>query len=133
MVDALQRREGLGVRVLVVEDEAMVAMLIEDMLLDCGCSVVIAGRLDVGLEQLEKETFDFAILDLNLGGQWTYPIADVLMKRQIPFVFATGYGASLLEGAYAKVPTLQKPFQQADVIRVMQSLAQNRNEDPSIP
>ena len=107
-------------RVLVVEDEAMVAMLIEDMLIDCGCGAVsVAGRMDQARQKLDSDTYDFAILDLNLSGEWTYPLADKLLEKGTPFVFATGYGSTLLEGVYASVPTLQKPFQLEDVERVL--------------
>lgn len=112
------------VRVLVVEDEIMVAMLIEDMLLDYGCTdIAVCNRFSQALAQAESESFDFAILDLNLEGELTYPVADALLDRGTPFVFATGYGSSMLEGRYAEIPTLQKPFQSEDVERVLNSFA----------
>ena len=111
-------------RVLVVEDEVLVAMLIEDMLLDSGCeSVEICGRMDAALTRLAEASFDFVILDLNLEGEFTYPVADHLIERKIPFVFATGYGASMLLGAYADIPALQKPFQMEDIERVIREVS----------
>jgi len=94
----------------------MIAMLIEDMLLDIGCAAVeVAGRMDAALRLAEEGDFDFVILDVNLDGTPSYPIADVLGKRGIPVIFATGYGVGGLETAYAGAPTLQKPFMRADL------------------
>jgi CheY-like chemotaxis protein len=100
-------------RVLLVEDEAMIAMLVEDMLEDLGHELVtVASRLDAALAAAKTGAIDVAILDLNLGGVLTYPVADALAERGIPFVFATGYGSSGLKDAYADRPALQKPFVQ---------------------
>jgi CheY-like chemotaxis protein len=100
-----------GCRVLLVEDEAMIAMLVEDMLEDLGHELVaVATRLEDAIAAAGNEAVDVAILDLNLGGALTYPAADVLAERGIPFIFATGYGSGGLKDAYAGRPTLQKPF-----------------------
>jgi CheY-like chemotaxis protein len=98
-------------KALVVEDEAMVAMLIEDMLVELGCEVVaVAGKLAPALEKAETLQIDFAVLDINLGGHMTYPVADVLIARGVPFVFATGYGGIGLAEGYGEMLTVQKPF-----------------------
>lgn len=103
-------------RVLVVEDEALVAMLVEDILTDLGHEVAaVAGRLAVAEQAARDLAIDLAIIDLNLNGERTYPIAEILEQRGIPFVFATGYGAAGLEGRWAHVPALQKPFQPEDL------------------
>src|SRR6185295_15398151 len=82
-----------GLRVLVVEDEMMVSMLIEDMLSDLGCTVVgPASRLDEALELAKADGIDCAVLDVNLGGQPIFPLADLLRQMGRPFAFATGYG-----------------------------------------
>ena len=100
-----------GRRVLLVEDEAMIAMLVEDMLEDLGHELItVAARLEDAVAAAGNETIDLAILDLNLGGVLTYPAADALAERGIPFIFATGYGSGGLKEAYAARPTLQKPF-----------------------
>jgi CheY-like chemotaxis protein len=100
-----------GRRILLVEDEAMIAMLVEDMLEDLGHALVrVATRLEEAVAAAEIESVDLAILDLNLGGTLTYPAADVLAERGIPFIFATGYGSGGLKEAYSAQPTLQKPF-----------------------
>jgi CheY-like chemotaxis protein len=111
-----------GVRVFLVEDEALVAMLMEDMLTDHGCSVVAtAPRLDEALAHAQDLTleFDVAVLDLNLAGENTFSVASALEKRGIPFVFATGYGAGGLPPEWRGRPTLQKPFSASDVTTVL--------------
>lgn len=111
-----------GRRVLLVEDESLVAMLAEDMLLDLGCEVVIAMRLEQALRNLQAETFDLAVLDVNLGDARSYPVADKLFERCIPFLFATGYGAAGVEPAYRTVPVMQKPYQKDDLETLLQHL-----------
>jgi CheY-like chemotaxis protein len=108
--------------VLLVEDEMMVAMLVEDMLSDFGCEIVgPVGRIDEALAAAEAGGVDVAILDVNLNGKETYPVADALTAKGIPFVFATGYGAAGLRDGYKDRPTLQKPFQQRELARVLAS------------
>ena len=70
----------------------------------------MATHLDEAIASVRYEAVDLAILDLNLGGVLTYPAADVLVKRGIPFIFATGYGSGGLKEGYSARPTLQKPF-----------------------
>lgn len=101
-----------GRRVLLVEDESLVAMLAEDMLLELGCEVVLAMRLDQAVAQARSQPFDLAVLDVNLGESNSYPVADLLFERGIPFVFATGYGSAGLDTDYRGVPVMQKPYQQ---------------------
>lgn len=100
-----------GLRVLVVEDEAMVAMMIEDILIDLGCVVVgpVAG-VSAALRLLEAEPVDAAVLDVNLSGEKVFPVADRLAARGVPFLFSTGYGASGLEARHLDRPVLQKPY-----------------------
>ncbi len=104
-----------GRRVLLVEDESMVAMLAEDMLLDLGCDVVVAMRLDRAVALARTERFDLAVLDVNLGDARSYPIADVLFENGTPFLFASGYGQKGLDAAYQAVPVMQKPYQAAQM------------------
>jgi CheY-like chemotaxis protein len=102
-----------GLRLLVVEDEAMIAMAMEDMLTDLGCIVVdVAGSLAQALNRLDglADGLDGAILDVNLGGGETvYPVADALAVRGVPFIFATGYGAGGLDQRYRHTQILAKP------------------------
>lgn len=98
-------------RVLVVEDEAMISMLLEDMILDLGAETVgPAGRLDQALLLALQADFDVGLLDINVDGRVVYPVADVLSHREIPFIFATGYDARDLPQRFAGCPTLTKPF-----------------------
>jgi CheY-like chemotaxis protein len=99
-------------RVLVVEDELMIRMLLEDMLGELGYTVAAeAGHLDEALEATKTAEFDLAILDVNLDGQPISPVADALVARGTPFVFATGYGERGLPEPYRDRPMLKKPFQ----------------------
>jgi CheY-like chemotaxis protein len=101
-----------GKRVLVVEDELMIRMLLQDMLTDLGCTLAgEAGRIDEALALAKQSDFDVAILDVNLNGQPISPVVEILIERGLPFVFATGYGQRGVPEAYRKTPTLQKPFQ----------------------
>ncbi|MBV8687454.1 MAG: response regulator [Alphaproteobacteria bacterium] len=103
-------------RVLVVEDEMLVAMNIEDMLLDLGHEVAgIASRLAPALALAEDAAIDAAMLDVNLAGESSFPVADVLLGRGIPFFFATGYGLQGIEEPYRQHPVLQKPFRAGDL------------------
>ena len=112
-----------GLRVLVVEDEMMVSMLIEDMLTDLGCIVVgPAARLDEAIALTESEQIDCAVLDVNLGGQPIFPLADLLRAKGAPFAFATGYGDAGLRDVDRGSPVLQKPFREGDLARVLAEL-----------
>jgi CheY-like chemotaxis protein len=108
-----------GCRVLLVEDESLVAMLAEDMLLELGCKVVVAMRLDKALNHARTGHFDLAVLDVNLGDARSYPVADLLFERNTPFLFATGYGRQGLEAGYQTVPVLQKPYQAASLAHLL--------------
>ena len=109
-------------RVLVVEDEPMIRMLLDDMLRELGCTVAAeAGRMDEALDAVGKGDFDIAILDVNLNGETTAPVAEALAARGLPFVFATGYGPHHLPEAFRDRPTLKKPFQVDGLGRLLQS------------
>jgi CheY-like chemotaxis protein len=106
-----------GRTVLVVEDEAMIAMMLEDMLADLGCAVI--GPADGVAEALELATgpraIDVALLDVNLGGRPVFEVADVLTARQVPIVFSTGYGEAGLRERDQGAPILRKPFRSSDL------------------
>jgi CheY-like chemotaxis protein len=104
-----------GLRILVVEDEALVAMALEDMLDELGCVVVdVAGTVSRGVAIAGDAglPLDVAILDVNLGGEKVYPVAERLTERGVPFVFCTGYGLSGISPSFAHVPTIAKPYSQ---------------------
>jgi CheY-like chemotaxis protein len=99
-------------RVLVVEDELMIRMLLEGMLTDLGHTVAAeAGEIGEAIKLAKEAKFDVAILDVNLNDKPITPVVEVLMKRGVPFVFASGYGQRGVPEVYRKNPTLQKPFQ----------------------
>src|SRR5215213_3855597 len=112
--DLMSRLASLkGLRVLVVEDETMVAMMVEDLLADLGCTVVdVAGTVRRALTIVTNEDviLDGAILDINIGGEKVFPVAEALATRGVPFVFATGYGTAGLDARFLGTPTLAKPF-----------------------
>jgi CheY-like chemotaxis protein len=119
--DTAELSELTGLKVLVVEDVLLVAEVISDGLEDRGCEVVgPAARLERGLELARAAPLDGAVLDLNLAGRSSLPIAEVLEDRGIPFVFVTGYDPETsLPPEYNGVPRLAKPFQ----IRALVELA----------
>jgi CheY-like chemotaxis protein len=101
----------------------MVSMLIEDMLTDLGCQVVgPASRLDEAMQLAATTELDCAVLDVNLGGQPIFPLADLLRERGRPFAFATGYGDAGLREVDRGTPVLQKPFREGDLARVLGEL-----------
>ncbi|HEX8444805.1 MAG TPA: response regulator [Allosphingosinicella sp.] len=111
-------------RVLIVEDEMLVAMNIEDMLLDLGHEVAgLAGRLAPALSLASEAELDLAMLDVNLAGEQSFPVADILIGRGIPFLFATGYGIKGIPEAYRDRPVLQKPFRAQDLGEALARIA----------
>ena len=118
-------------RVLVVEDEMMVAMLLEDMLDELGYSIVgPCAHIDEALKAARELEFDAALLDFNLNGKNTYPVAWTLRERKIPFLFATGYGSSILNHDFMGIPLLQKPFQRRDLEWALRRTLQQLKSDP---
>ena len=112
-----------GRRILVVEDEFLIRMLLEDMLTDLGYELVgVAGRVDEATEMAKSKDFDLAILDVNLDGHDVYPVADLIAKRGVPFMFVTGYGGRGLPDSYRGRPTLQKPFQLDELKKMLGQL-----------
>jgi CheY-like chemotaxis protein len=109
-------------RILIVEDEMLVAMNIEDMLLGLGHEVAgIAGRLAPALALAQEVEFDVAMLDVNLAGEPSFPVAGILRERGIPFLFATGYGIEGIHEDYRSAPVLQKPFRSRDLREALES------------
>ncbi len=101
-----------GDRVLVVEDEALVAIALRESLDELGFSVVgPCSRISEAVVELRHNRVDAAVLDINLGGDPVYPLAEILTAEKIPFVFVTGYGPEELDRRFAHVPVLQKPIE----------------------
>jgi len=112
-----------GRRILIVEDEAMVAMLIEDIVEEIGCTIVgPAARVAQALAVLEAGGVDAAVLDVNLNGEMSYPIADALAARGLPYVFVTGYGHAGLKPEYRDRPVIQKPFTRTSLERAIEGM-----------
>jgi CheY-like chemotaxis protein len=113
-----------GLRMLIVEDEALVAMLVEDMLSGLGCEIIdIVASVEQGLSLLAtgRGRIEAAILDVNLGGEKVFPVADALAELGIPFIFSTGYGRAGIEERFADRLVLAKPFQQAAVAELLRA------------
>jgi CheY-like chemotaxis protein len=110
-----------GRRILVVEDEMMIAMLVEDMLGELGCVVVgPANTLAEALELAGTESdLDAALLDVNLGGQPVFPVADAIRAKGVPSIFSTGYGDAGLRDVDRGAQVLQKPFRVGDLARAL--------------
>ena len=111
-----------GARIFVVEDESVITMLLQDMFEELNCEVVsLASRFQDALDKANTLSFEVAILDVNLNGQRTFPIAEALTARGLPFVFSTGYGAAAVPENFRGVPVLQKPFRIADLERAVRT------------
>ncbi len=106
--------------VFLVEDEVMIRMMVADMLEELGYRVAAeAGEINEALKLAQSTEFDFAILDVNVNGKVISPVAELIQARNLPFIFATGYGSSGLPEEYRDRPALQKPFQLETLARVI--------------
>jgi len=113
-----------GLHLLVVEDEAMVALMVEDILADLGCTAIeVAGTVAQGLAMVAdpRPPLDGAILDVNIGGEKVYPVAEALEAKGVPFIFATGYGIAGISEAFSHVPALAKPYEPRTLERLLAS------------
>lgn len=106
-----------GLKIIVIEDEALVALNLESMLEDLGCTVVGPFMRYAQAETMIERSADAdaAILDVNIGGQKVFPIAQKLVEKGVPIIFATGYGRAGLPEAWHDRPVLQKPYTEAEV------------------
>lgn len=124
-----------SLRLLVVEDEALVAMLVEDELIEAGATVLgIAPSVEDALERIEAACadggLDACLLDMNLGGRSALPVADRLAQRDVPFIFMTGYGDDLGQGGHVGVPTVRKPYDPEHLVHVLRRAALRRADGP---
>ena len=113
-------------RVLIIEDEMLIALMLQDMVSDAGFVVDgIATSLLAGIEHARTADVHLAILDINLNGEESYPIADILRARGVRMIFSTGYGAASLKPEYDLVPTLMKPYEQANLAAAIEAAFAN--------
>jgi CheY-like chemotaxis protein len=111
-------------RVLIVEDEVLIAMLLEELMERTGYEVVaVSSHLEEALELADTLTIDFAMLDINLNGKESFPVAEILRGRGIPFLFATGYGDSALASDFADVIVVEKPFNRDALRQALEKLS----------
>jgi CheY-like chemotaxis protein len=100
-----------GRSILIIEDEMLILMMIEDMLADLGCeSVAVASKIGQAIGLIDGQEFDTAMLDMNLNGIESYPIADALAARDVPYFFSTGYSLTNVKDGYRDQDVLKKPF-----------------------
>lgn len=112
-----------GRRILIVEDEFLVALDIERMVDEGGGSVVgPVATLDEALAKARDEPLDGAILDVNIGGRKVTPVVQVLRERGVPFILSTGYGPQAIDPEIADAPSLSKPFDERQVVALMQQV-----------
>jgi CheY-like chemotaxis protein len=118
-------------RVLIVEDEIVVALFLEDVLAEFGYPVAgVVSHLDDAMAR--EADYDFALLDVHINGRHVFDFADQLAARGIPFVFATGYGERGIPERHRGSPVLQKPFQPADLKRVLDDMAASWRDDKKV-
>jgi DNA-binding NtrC family response regulator len=109
--------------ILVVEDDVMIAMLLETVLAEAGYGIVgPAGRLDTALSAAREGIFDAALLDVNLAGEAVVPVADILTERNLPFAFVTGYDTGALPPQHRHRPFLRKPYRAQAVLAMLSLL-----------
>lgn len=123
-----------GKRVLVVEDEMMIMLSIEDVLCDLGCETLeVAATVDQALALIDAHLFDVAMLDVNLNGETSYPIADVLAARGVPFLFSTGYGQRGVDKRHGDRPVLAKPYRTAQLETLLAMLVTAGDPVAAVP
>ena len=108
----------MALSVLLVEDETLLRMMVAHMLEELGLKVVAeAGTLEAAVPLAKEGTFDLAILDVNLGGPNSLPVAEILSQRGIPFMFASGYSFGVIPAAFNDRPMLRKPFRLEEAVK----------------
>jgi len=124
--DATLVRPLEGRRLLLVEDEMILAMDLSDIVESFGCNVVVASRVVSAKSALLDGVFDAGVLDLNLAGEMAYPVADELDRRGVPYIFTTGYGADGIDAGYLSHAVLSKPYTTRDVLAALLKLPLGR-------
>lgn len=111
-----------GRTIFILEDELIIAFALEDMLADMGAEVLMASTLEEGLAHAAKDEIALAILDVNVAGHKSYPVAEALRGRGVPIVFATGYGDAEHPPEFAATPTLTKPYNKQQLMHAIEAL-----------
>ena len=129
---ANESRQGeAAARVLVVEDEALVALVLADQLSDMGlCVIGPCSNVTEAKTAVAESDFEVAILDVNLGGELVYPVADLLVSRGTPFVFVTGYGRESIDRRFAGVSVLEKPVERKALEEFFDHVTMRRAAEP---
>ena len=114
----------VGRRVLVVEDDFLVSLMTVDFLESIGCEVVgPAARLAAALQLAQSESLDAAVLDINLAGDIVWPVAEVLQRRDVPFIFLSAHPRlSEVPILFAAAPRLEKPLEQNRLLRQLSAI-----------
>ncbi|HEU4821601.1 MAG TPA: response regulator [Qipengyuania sp.] len=109
-------------KVLILEDELIIAFALEDMLADLGAEVLMASSLEEAFAQLAESEVSLAVLDVNVHGAKSYPVAEELAERGIPMIFATGYGDAEHPPHFSAAPTLTKPYSRQQLAEAIEAL-----------
>lgn len=109
-------------RILVVEDEMYMAMVLKDLLSEAGYQVFTAADMGTALDLIARESFDGAIVDVNLGGEHAYPVAETLRTRGIPFAFASAYTADAISREFGPCRVLAKPYTCEDLLSTVEDV-----------
>jgi DNA-binding response OmpR family regulator len=118
-----------GLRVLVVDDDLIIGLLVQDTLVKCGCTV--AGPFDNmpdALRSAETESLDAAVLDINIAGEEVFPVAEILERRQVPFLFISGYGQAAIPADRPHWLACTKPFRAADLVAMLAAQIRNKTD-----
>jgi len=110
-------------KVLILEDELIIAFALEDMLTDLGADVVVTSTLEEAFAQVADNDLKLAVLDVNVNGAKSYPFAEELRGREVPIIFATGYGDAEHPPQFAGAPTLTKPYSRQQLAEAIEGLA----------
>jgi CheY-like chemotaxis protein len=118
-----------GLRVLIVEDEIAILLLVEELLASLGCKVAAtACHIAPAFATARDGAFDAAVLDINIAGETVYPVAEALVARNVPIVFSTGYGVQGVEAAWRDWPILQKPYRAEQLADALKSAIRRATE-----
>lgn len=114
-----------GMRLLLVEDEAIIGFALDDMLAEHGAVTTLVPSVEAGRRSLAAGTYDAAIVDVNLNGEYSYPLAAEIIAAGCPVVFATGYGDVTHPADFAATPTVEKPYSLASLVNALETAIAN--------